>query len=146
MKSVYAPGDKVELTILRESDLGFVALINKTDEGLIYHDEIFKHIEVKQELYGYIKKIRRDGGIDLLLENFGHLGAEDLGDHLLKALEKRGGHLPINAKSPAEDIYDLFGVSRKKFKMALGSLYKKRLVRFTESGTELINDEDKSQH
>jgi len=141
MPSTYNPGDEVKLVILRESDLGFVAKINGEHEGLLYHDEIFKHVEVDQTLTGYIKKVRRDGGIDLLLENFGHLGAEQLGDHIMGALKQREGFLPINAKSPAEDIYDLFGVSRKKFKMAIGSLYKKRLIRFTDKGTELVPDE-----
>lgn len=138
MDSIYTPGERVNLTILRETDLGFVAEINGLHEGLLYHDEIFKDLEVNQQITGYIKKLRPNEEIDLLLESFGHLGAEELGEHILEVLKQREGFIPVNAKSPAEEIYNLFGVSRKKFKMALGSLYKKRLVTFTETGTELV--------
>lgn len=139
MENTYSPGDKVDLIILRKTDLGFVAEINGADEGLLYYDEVFKDLKLDQALTGYIKKVRRDGGIDLLLESFGHLGTEDLGEQILEVLKKRGGKISLNAKSEAEEIYSLFGVSKKKFKMALGGLYKKRLVEFTEAGTELVS-------
>jgi predicted RNA-binding protein (virulence factor B family) len=142
MSSKYHAGDRVDLVILRETNLGFVAKINGQEEGLLYYDQLFKHLQIEQKTVGYIRKVRPDGGIDLLLQSFGHLGAEELGKHILEALRQRKGFIPVNARSPAEDIYDLFGVSRKKFKMALGSLYKKRLVEFTEEGTELISSED----
>jgi hypothetical protein len=104
----------------------------------LYHNEIFEILEPRQQVAGYIKKVRPDGGIDLLLQNFGNLGSQELSEHILEALKSHQGFLPINAKSPAEQIYDMFGVSRKKFKMALGLLYKKRLVTFTEDGTKLV--------
>lgn len=138
MKSTYKPGEKVDLVILRETDLGFVAEINGMDEGLLYHDEIFRYLEPDLELPGYIKKVRPDGSIDLLLENISNFGSDDIGQRILKALKDGNGFLPVNAKSPAEDIYDLFGISRKKFKIALGGLYKKRLIVFTEEGTQLV--------
>ncbi|OFZ10700.1 MAG: hypothetical protein A2Z20_12685 [Bdellovibrionales bacterium RBG_16_40_8] len=139
MSSIYKPGEKVDLIILRKTDLGFVAKINGFHEGLLYHDEIFKNLEPDQALPGYIKKIRPDGGIDLLLQPFGNFGSEELGNQILEVLKQRKGFIPINAKSPAEEIYNLFGVSRKKFKMALGSLYKRRLISFTDAGTILIS-------
>jgi predicted RNA-binding protein (virulence factor B family) len=43
-------------------------------------------------------------------------------------LEKKGGALNVTDKSDAGTIYDLFGVSKKTFKKALGALYKKRLI------------------
>jgi len=138
MSSVYQNGEKVDLVILRETDLGYVAEINGLHEGLLYYNEVFKVLQMDQQIDGYIKRTRPDGGIDLLLQSFGHLGAEELGEHILDALEHRGGFIPINAKTPAEDVYDLFGVSRKKFKMALGNLYKRRLIEFDEEGTKLL--------
>ena len=139
MDSVYKPGDKVDLVILRETDLGFVAKINGMDQGLLYHEEIFEILDPGQTLPGYIKKIRPDGSIDLILSPLGILGAEELGNQILSRLKESNGYIPVNAKSSAQEIYDFFGVSRKKFKIALGSLYKKRLVRFTDTGTELLN-------
>ena len=44
----------------------------------------------------------------------------------------------MNDKSPAEEIYDVFGVSKKTFKKAVGDLYKKRLILLHEDGIELV--------
>lgn len=134
----YEAGQRVDLIILRKTDLGFVASIDGEDEGLLYFNEIFERLIPGQELPGYIKKLREDGGIDLLLQPFGNLGAEELGERILHALKVLNGVLPVNADSPAEKVYDFFGVSKKKFKMALGGLYKRRLIRITDEGVELI--------
>lgn len=138
MDSIYKAGQKVDLVIIRETELGFVAEINGLDEGLLYHSEVFEILEPGQTLPGYIKKISPQGVIDLILRPLGYAGSDELGKQILEVLRERKGYLPVNAKSPAEEIYNLFGVSRKKFKMALGGLYKKRLVRFTDQGTELL--------
>jgi predicted RNA-binding protein (virulence factor B family) len=139
MDSKYKPEQKVDLLILRETDLGFVAQINQVDEGLLYHNEIFERLEPGQSLPGFIKKTRPDGGIDLLLQAFGNLGTEELGQRILESLKLVDGFLPINDKAPAEMIYDFFGVSKKKYKMAIGGLYKKRLIKITEDGIELVS-------
>jgi predicted RNA-binding protein (virulence factor B family) len=134
----YKPGQKVALVILRETDLGFVAQINGVDQGLLYHNEVFEKLRPNQELPGYVKMVRLDGSIDLLLQPFGNMGSDMLGQQILETMKSNNGFIPVNDKSPAEDIYDFFGVSRKKFKMALGGLYKKRLIQFTDTGTELV--------
>jgi uncharacterized protein len=138
VKQEYKPGQKVELIILRETDLGFVARINGVDEGLLYRNEIFEALRPGQELPGYINRVRERGEIDLILQPFGNLGTEELGEKILQLLDDELGFLPVNDHSPAEEIYDLFGVSKKKFKMALGSLYKKRLITITEKGIKLV--------
>lgn len=137
MLDKYTPGQKVELRIIRETELGFTAKINEEDEGLLYHNEIFERLEPHQVLPGYIKLIRPNGMIDLQLHAFGSLGAEELGEQILQHLHDHDGFMPINAKSAAELVYDTFGVSKKNFKMALGGLYKKRFVVFTHDGTKL---------
>ncbi len=138
MDQKYQAGQKVELIVLRETNLGFVARINGTDEGLLYHSELFEQLEPGDERDGYIKKIRPDGSLDLQLNAFGNLGSDELGEIILEALKHHKGFLPVNDKSPAEKVYELFGVSKKKYKMALGSLYKKRVIKITEGGIELI--------
>jgi predicted RNA-binding protein (virulence factor B family) len=130
----YTAGQKVNLVILRRTDLGFVAKINDQDEGLLYHNEIFEHLDPDQKLPGYIKKVREDGRIDLQLHAFGNFGAEDIGKQILQTLDEHHGFLPVNDKTPAEKIYELFGVSKKKYKIALGGLYKKRLILISDEG------------
>jgi uncharacterized protein len=134
MSEAFVPGQKVDLKILRKTDLGFVALINGKDEGLLYHSEIFEILEPDQELPGYINRVRADGSIDLLLQAFGNFGTEEIGERILKALADADGFLPVNDKTSAEKIYDLFGVSKKKYKIALGGLYKSRLISIHEDG------------
>lgn len=130
----YTAGQKVNLVILRRTDLGYVAKINDQDEGLLYHNEIFEHLDPDQKLPGYIKKVREDGRIDLQLHAFGNFGAEDIGKQILQTLDEHHGFLPVNDKTPAEKIYELFGVSKKKYKIALGGLYKKRLILISDEG------------
>ncbi|MEQ1877189.1 MAG: hypothetical protein ABL958_11115 [Bdellovibrionia bacterium] len=138
MPNQYVPGQKVALVILRETDLGFVAEINGADEGLLYHDEIFEVLRLDQEITGYINRVRENGKIDLILQPFGNFGAEEIGEKILAKLEENNGFLPVNDHSSPEKIYQLFDVSKKKFKIALGGLYKRRLVLITEKGIELV--------
>lgn len=138
VKPKFEIGQKVNLEILRETDLGFVALVNGTDEGLLYHNEVFELLDPGQHLPGYVKNIREDGKIDLILQPFGNLGSHDLGQEILKVLKEHQGFLPITDKTDPEKIYELFRVSKKKFKMALGGLYKKRLITIQTDGIRLV--------
>lgn len=140
MEPKYQPGEKVELVILKQTDLGFVAQVNGIDRGLLYHSEIFQDLREGQKLPGYIKKVREDGAIDLLLQPFGNFGAGELGEKILQVLRDHGGVLQVNDKTPPERIYDLFGVSKKKFKIALGGLYKKKQILITDKGIQLVKE------
>ena len=53
----------------------------------------------------------------------------------LKLSEK--GFTPYHDKSPAEEIYAMFGVSKKVFKQAVGDLYKQQLIDIKPNGIEL---------
>lgn len=53
----------------------------------------------------------------------------------LKLSEK--GFSPYHDKSPAEEIYAMFGVSKKVFKQAVGDLYKQELIQIKANGIEL---------
>lgn len=44
---------------------------------------------------------------------------------------------PYHDKSPADEIYAMFGVSKKVFKQAIGDLYKKELIHIKTNGIEL---------
>ena len=127
-------GEAVDLFIISQTDLGFKAVINGKHLGVIYRNEIFKPVRIGQRLPGFIRKIREDGKIDLSLEQAGFRAFEDIGQVVLSLLESRGGFLPVGDKTSAEVIYDLFGVSKKKFKMTIGGLYKKKLISIEDDG------------
>lgn len=134
----YAEGQEVELLVLNKTDLGFRALINGLHLGIIYANEVFHELHYADAITGYIKKVRDDGKIDLTLSNqLGHQAAEGIGPKILALLEQSGGFLAINDKTAAEEIYKLFGASKKKYKIALGGLYKSRLITVSEEGIRL---------
>jgi len=137
--SVYKPEQKVDLLIIDETELGYKALINKKHLGLLFKSEVFQDLRYADQVIGYIKQVREDAKIDLVLQPFGNKGAEDLGQKILDLLKEKDGFLPITDKSPPELIYELFGVSKKKYKMALGGIYKKKLITIEPDGIKLIS-------
>lgn len=134
-----APGDKVDLIIAAKTDLGYKAIINHKHLGMLYKNEVFTELYYGKEIQGYIKALRDDGKIDLSLQPniTGHKAAADIGPKILELLELKGGFLEINEKTPPEVIYEIFGVSKKKFKIAIGGLYKERLISIEEDGIRL---------
>ena len=67
----------------------------------------------------------------------GQAKVQDFATTLLEHIRKNGGRTALNDKSPAEDIYAIFGVSKKTFKKAVGDLYKKHLIVLTEEGMRI---------
>ncbi len=51
--------------------------------------------------------------------------------------EMPDGKCSMHDKTPAEDIYATFGVSKKVFKQAIGDLYKRELIKINNDGIEL---------
>ena len=124
----YRTGDEVDLILESETDLGFNAIINNSDWGMIYENEVFEQLDKGQRLKGYIKKVREDHKIDLSLYKPGYERVDPVAEGILQMLKQKGGNLPVTDKSEAEVIYSLFGVSKKTFKKALGSLYRRRKI------------------
>ena len=56
--------------------------------------------------------------------------------------EPRNGVIST-VESPADEIYETFGISKKNFKMALGSLYKEKIVEIRPDGVKLKNGNQK---
>lgn len=133
-KATYEPGQEVDILIWQKTDLGFKAIIEDQYSGLLYESEIFQPLRTGMTLKAYVKQVREDGKIDLILQKPGQAKVEDFSNTLLEYIREHGGRTSLNDKSPAEEIYDTFGVSKKTFKKAVGDLYKKRLVVLTEEG------------
>lgn len=124
-------GQEVDLLIYRRSPMGFEAIINNKWRGMIYENEVFQALQPGQQIKGYIKLIRPDGKIDLILQKAGYKTIDPVADKILDYLKSEGGSMDITDKSPAEVIYAKFGVSKRSFKNAIGKLYKSRLIEIT---------------
>ena len=134
----YTEGQKVDLIIFGESDLGFKAVINQKNLGMLFKSEVFQNIRYTDKIPGYIKKVREDKKIDLILSPLGSFGSADLGEQILELLKEKGGSLPLTDKTNPDIIYNMFGVSKKKYKMALGGIYKKKLITIDDAGIHLV--------
>jgi predicted RNA-binding protein (virulence factor B family) len=80
------------------------------------------------KMKAFIKQIREDGKIDLILQKPGFEKVDSFAESLLQYIQRQGGRITITDKSSADVIYDTFGVSKKTFKKGVGELYKKRLI------------------
>lgn len=133
----YHRGDKVKILIWQKTELGFKAIIDNKYAGLIYRDQIFKPVHTGDVMDAYIFNVRADGKIDLTLQQTGRQQTLDFSATLLQYLQNNGGRTYLHDKSEAEEIYDVFHVSKKVFKRAVGDLYKQRLITITPEGLRL---------
>lgn len=133
----YEAGEEVDLLISAETDLGFNAIINNRHLGVLYKNEIYQPLKKGMRVKGYIKKVREDEKIDLVLQKPGYEKVDDLSVKIMDALKKNNGFLPITDRSDPELIYKLFGVSKKTYKKAIGALFKFRLIDIEGQGIRL---------
>ena len=124
----YIPGEEVNILIWQKTDLGFKAIIDNKYGGLLYDNQIFQDLYTGMTLKAYVKQVREDGKIDLILQKPGVEKFDDFSRTLLEYIKEQGGKIRLTDKSPAEDIYAALGVSKKIFKKGVGDLYKKRLI------------------
>ncbi len=130
--------DAVDLTILRRSDIGYVVIINNLHTGLLHFSDVFTDVNVGDKLKGYIKNIRPDNKIDVMPGKPGYQRVEDEKEKIIRLLQENNNYLPYHDKSEPEDIYAFFGMSKKTFKMTLGSLYKQHKIDFAKAGIILL--------
>lgn len=130
-----AEGDRVELLPFRHGEPGWSAIVNGRHLGLLHANEVFTAVSAGVLLVGHVKHIRPDHKLDLTLQAPGYRHYNDANTSLLAGrLQQHGGFLALTDKSPPEEIYRLFGISKKAFKQALGALYKARQVRIADDG------------
>jgi predicted RNA-binding protein (virulence factor B family) len=134
----YQPGEKVNLLIAEETEIGYKAIVNNQHWGILYKNQVFRPLSPGEKLEGFVNKIRDDDKIDLLLEKPGYGKIDPISEKLLETLQENNGFLALNDKTSPEIIQALLGISKKNFKKAVGYLYKKRLIDFKSDGIKLL--------
>jgi predicted RNA-binding protein (virulence factor B family) len=134
---------QVDLIIYDETDLGFKALVNRKYLGLLYKNEVFQKLYYADPVVGFVKKIREDGKLDLILRAAGHKATDDIAIKLLELLKSNNNFLNITDRTSPEVIYEKFQTSKKKFKIALGRLYKERVITVSDEGIRLNTPNEK---
>ena len=136
----YKPGEEVELFIYGPCPLGYNAIINNSHWGMLYAGEVFQPLNRGEHISGYISKVREDGKIDVSLYPAGKKKAETSSELIVEFMKRNDGFMKFTDKSPADEIYETFGISKKNFKMSLGKLYKERLVKISPDGVRLAEE------
>ena len=130
--------DEVRLLIFAKTPLGFKVIVNNMYEGLIYQNEIFKKLEVSNDIVGYVKKIRDDGKLDISLQPVGKDVAGDVNTQkILKLLKQNENCLPYNYKTDVAVIKKVFGISKKAYKRTLTSMVDSNTIELDEKGMSL---------
>jgi len=132
------PRQAVDLLIAGRTDLGYKAVINDQYLGLIFRDDAFRPLKVGERLPGFIKGIRSDGKIDLVISQGTLQGDHDLGEQIIENLRASGGVSTLTDKSDPNEIYRAFKVSKKKYKQALGSLYRSKRILLSAEKIQLV--------
>jgi len=130
-------GEEVDLLLGDATDLGIKVVVNNKYDGLLYHGEIFKTLQLGERRKGYVKTVRDDGKIDVSLEKQGYQNVEPNAQKILDKLKANGGFLPLHDKSSPDMIQTHLEMSKKTFKKAIGALYREKVIRLEGKGIHL---------
>lgn len=133
--SDYHRGQEIEIIVQQKTPLGFKVIADNRCAGLIYDNQIFEtEPHAGDVLSATVVNVRPDGKLDLSLQRIGKGRFRDFANLLLDELRDAGGSLPFTDHSDPDDIQERFGVSKKTFKRAVGTLYKNRKIIITDGG------------
>ncbi|MEY3422130.1 MAG: hypothetical protein RIR48_2433 [Bacteroidota bacterium] len=134
----YTKNEEVDIIVWTPTEIGYKAIVNGKHQGVLYKNEVFKKLFTGQKMKAYIKKVREDAKIDLILDKPGYVKIDSTAQSIMTLLEKAGGFLPYNDKTDPEVIYNIFGISKKAFKQSVGNLFKQRLITLSDKGIEKV--------
>ena len=136
----FRKGDKVNLILMGEGELGWNVIVNKKYIGLIYASDVYKKLFPLSEEIGYIKSIREDGKIDVSLQPEGYENNDEFQQIILDKLNQNYGLLYLSDKSEPEEIKEELQMSKKNFKKAIGGLYRDKKIEILEDKIRLLEE------
>ncbi|HHS91982.1 MAG TPA: DNA-binding protein [Campylobacterales bacterium] len=137
------PKEKVDVIILSKTPMGFKVVVNNLYEGMLFENEIFEELKVGDRRVAYVKKVRHDGKLDLSLQAIGKKDSlQDFEAKIVEVLAKKGNFVALNSKSDAQEIMQVFAMSKKNFKRSLTSLLEAKRVFLHDNGIKLSSNSD----
>lgn len=138
----YHRGQEVEIVIQQKTPLGFKCIADNRCPGQLYDNQIFDVQPQAGDVFtATIVNVRPDGKLDLSLQRIGKGRFRDFAEQLREALQQAGGSLPVSDHSSPEELQQRFGVSKKTFKRAVGTLYKNGELLISPNKITLINED-----
>lgn len=136
----FISGIQVSCIVVGKNDVGYKLIVDNLYWGLIYYDSISFKLNIGDEFDGYVIRIREDDKIDISYSPVGYSKVGFLEKNLLHNIESNNGVLEVGDKSDSYDIRNLTGLSKKTFKMVIGSLYKKGILELSDKMIKLKNN------
>ncbi len=133
----YRHGDKVKILVYQHTEIGYKAVVDNLFYGMLYDNELYRPVEIGVEIEGYVKHVRDDGKIDLTLTGEQASRIDALASTIMDTLAQSSGRLSISDSSTPEEIKQMFSCSKKDFKKAIGTLYKKKLIIIADDNISL---------
>jgi len=130
----------VKLKLFKNTPIGYLMIINNQHIGMLYSNEVFGSVQANTELEGYVKKVKENNLIDVALGKPGYKKVVDQTQQIIQLLKEANGFLPYHDKSDPEEIYRVFGMSKKNFKMSIGNLFREKKILLHDDGIELIQN------
>lgn len=135
----YRQGAEVKALVYKHTDIGYKAIVDNLYHGMIYDSELYAPLEVGEAVTAYVKNVRPDGKIDLLLSGGNDGRVDALAERIMARIdETHDGFIPLNDKSSPEAVSETFQCSKKDFKKAVGKLYRERKVEITAGGVKRV--------
>jgi len=134
----FEEGDEVQIQVWDVTLLGVSVIINGRYKGLIFHNDIFTHLSMGEKRTAYIKTVREDNQLDVILQKPGYDAVEPNAQLILELLKKTDGFLELTDRSEPTLIYRKLEMSKKLFKKAIGTLYRRKLISLDDDGIRLI--------
>lgn len=141
-EDLYKVGDTVSGIIYNKQTNGTLEVaIDDMYPGIVLVNEYFFNANPGDRISGTVKKILEDGRISFTPRKKMIEAKEELSDTILRYLEEHDGFMPYNDKSTPDEIKKKWNSSKNYFKIALGNLMKKGLIRQDEKGTHLVKND-----
>jgi len=130
---------KVNILVLSKTPLGYKVIVESLYEGMLFDNEIFERLSIGDKKEAYIKNIRHDGKLDLILQPIGKKSTANIfQSKILDKLKEHNGFIEVNSKSDAEEIKKIFGLSKKSFKRSITSLIENNKIKLYKKGIKII--------
>jgi predicted RNA-binding protein (virulence factor B family) len=104
-----------------------------------------QRMEIGKVYYVYIMedtkthRLMATAKVERYQKNDGRQRVLDFAEVLLRYLYEHDGKCELGDKSPAEEIYERFQVSKKDYKKAVGDLYRRRIITISKEGILLVS-------
>lgn len=133
----YAELEKKDAYVLRISEKGIGLITNDLVYVFVPKHQLRRNYRLGEMVNVTITKMVDKEAYGTLNEHKEILMDTDK-EIILNYLKNHHGVMKLTAKSSAEEVEKIFGISRKAFKRAYGALYKEELISFDEEKTYLV--------